>query len=195
MVIQTEGKKRRIFFKEIRMTDAGQFTCSTNADQTTAEVTVDCELLSLIIYLSKKNNSWCLKTIFGRNDNCLIECADVNKFNKKLKDTTVIEREKVILEVEVADLTANAEFFFNGQPIVPSERIEVKNLGGGKHQLIFNPVDLADQGEIKCRSGKLKSTCQLTVSKGETKPQINLEGPVEGPAGKPLVIDVPYSGN
>lgn len=111
-----------------------------------------------------------------------------------MKDTNAIERDKVILEVEVADLTANADFFFNGQPIVPSERIEVKNLGGGKHQLIFNSVELTDQGEIKCKSGKLKSTCQLNVSKGETRPEINLEGPVEGPTGKPLVIDVPYSG-
>lgn len=129
------------------------------------------------------------------NSKCLIERADVNKFNKKLKDTTVVEREKVILEVEVADLTASADFYFNGQPIVPSERIEVKNLGGGKHQLIFNSVELIDQGEIKCRSGKLKSTCQLNVSKGETTPVINLEGPVEGPTGKPLVIDVPYTSN
>lgn len=105
------------------------------------------------------------------------------------------EREKLILEVEVADQTASTEFFLNGQPIKPDDRVEIKNLGGGKHQLIFNSVELTDQGEIKCKSGRLKSTCQLTVNKGESKPEINLEGPVEGPTGKTLNIDVPYTGN
>ena len=121
--------------------------------------------------------------------------VDVNKFTKKLKDTNVVEREKVVLEVEVADQTAGAEFFLNGQPLKPSDRIEIKNLGGGKHQLIFNSVQLEDQGEIKCRSGRLKSTCQLSVAKRESKPSINLEGPIEGPNSKPLIIDIPYTGN
>ncbi len=120
--------------------------------------------------------------------------ADVNKFNKKLKDTVGTEREKLILEVEVADQTASTEFFLNGEAIKPSDRIEIKNLGGGKHQLIFNSLELTDQGEIKCKSGRLKSTCQLSVNKGEGKPEINLESPVEGPTGKMLIVDVPYTG-
>lgn len=120
--------------------------------------------------------------------------VDVNKFNKKLKDTVVIEREKLILEVEVADQTASAEFFLNGEAIKPSDRIEIKNLGGGRHQLIFNSAELSDQGEIKCKSGRLKSTCQLTVNKGEGKPEINLDVPVEGPSGKMLIVDIPYIG-
>ena len=120
---------------------------------------------------------------------------DVNKFVKKLKDTNATEREKIILEVEVADQTASTEFFLNGEPIKPSERIEIKNLGGGKHQLIFNSVEVGDQGEIKCKSGRLKSTCQLTIGKGESQPEINLEGPVEGPTGKLLIVDVPYTGS
>ena len=134
--------------------------------------------------------------IFASDANTIIYFyADVNKFNKKLKDTMSTEREKLILEVEVADQTASTEFFLNGEPIKPSNRIEIKNLGGGKHQLIFNCVELTDQGEIKCKSGRLKSTCQLTVNKGEGKPEINLESPIEGPTGKMLIIDVPYTGD
>lgn len=121
-------------------------------------------------------------------------CVDVNKFNKKLKDTVVTEREKLILEVEVADQTASTEFFINGEAIKPSDRIEIKNLGGGKHQLIFNSAELTDEGEIKCKSGRLKSTCHLTVNKGEGKPEINLDTPVEGPSNKMLIVDVPYVG-
>jgi len=93
----------------------------------------------------------------------------------------------------VADQTATTEFFLKGEPIKSSDRFEVKNLGGGKHQLIINSLQLDDVGEVKCRSGKLKSTCQLTIVKGEVKPEINLEGPVEGPTGKPLIMDVPYT--
>lgn len=157
------------------------------------------EIIRVTPTLMKQNLKWRLiVSIYSLN--YVLICSnhfswsDVNKFNKKLKDTTATEREKVILEVEVADQTAATDFFLNGQPIKPSERIEIKNLGGGKHQLIFNNIELTDQGEIKCKSGKLKSTCHLTVNKGESKPQINLDGPIEGPTGKMLVADIPYTG-
>lgn len=48
--------------------------------------------------------------------------SDSNRFNKKLKDTEAIERDKVVLEVELQDQTAEAVWSFNGQPIVPNER-------------------------------------------------------------------------
>lgn len=50
---------------------------------------------------------------------CLPDC---NRFNKKLKDTEAIERDKVVLEVELQDQTADAVWSFNGQPIVPNDR-------------------------------------------------------------------------
>lgn len=46
----------------------------------------------------------------------------MNRFNKKLKDTTAVEREKVVLDVELQDQTAPAEWKFNGKPIEPSDR-------------------------------------------------------------------------
>jgi hypothetical protein len=54
---------------------------------------------------------------------CGFKFSDQNRFNKKLKDTTVIEREKLVLEVELQDQTATAEWTFNGKPIVPNERL------------------------------------------------------------------------
>lgn len=91
------------------------------------------------------------------------------------------------------DQTAPAEWFFNGEPIKPSERVEIKNLGGGKHQLIFNKLEMEDDGEIKCESGKLDSTMKLTVKKGESKPKIDFPSTLEGPISKPLVFEVPYT--
>jgi hypothetical protein len=73
-------------------------------------------------------------------------------------------------------------------------RVEIKNLGGGKHQLIFKKAELSDTGEVKCESGKLSSTCQVVVKKGEEKPVINFQDRVEGPVSKPIIFEVPYSG-
>lgn len=71
-------------------------------------------------------------------------------------------------------------------------RVEIKNLGGGKQQLIFNKVEMEDDGEILCESGKLSSSCKLTVKKGESKPQIDCPDDFAGTAGHPFVIEVPY---
>ncbi|CAK1595483.1 unnamed protein product, partial [Parnassius mnemosyne] len=156
--IVKEGRKRKIVIKDAKVTDAGNFKCVSNADETSCE---------LIVKYS-------------------------NRFNKKLKDTEAVEREKVVLEVELQDQTAEAVWSFNGTPIVPNDRIEIKNLGGGKHQLIFNKLEMEDDGEILCQSGELSSSCKLTVKKGESKPSIECPDEFNGPAGHPFVIEVPY---
>lgn len=153
-----DGRKRKLVIKDAKVTDAGQYSCVSNADKTQGEIIINYQ----------------------------------NKFNKKLKDTVAVEREKLVLEVELQDQTAPAEWKFNGEPIVPSERVEIKNLGGGKHQLVFNNLELADDGEISVESGKLSSSCKLSVQKGESKPQIDFPGDVEGPISQPLVFEVPY---
>lgn len=159
LVISKDGRKRKLVVKDAKVTDAGMYSCKSNADKTEAEITVN--------YL--------------------------NRFNKKLKDTESVEREKLVLEVELQDQTAPAEWTFNGKPVEPSERVEIKNLGGGKHQLVFNALTIEDSGEIKCESGKLESSMKLTVKKGETKPELRCRSSFEGPCDKPLLIEVPYS--
>lgn len=96
--------------------------------------------------------------------------------------------------MELQDQTAPCDWKFNGEPIVPSDRIEIKNLGGGKHQLIFNNLDLSDEGEISCESGQLKSSCKLTVRKGESKPNIDCPEEFAGPVSAPVILEVPYKG-
>ncbi|RZF42380.1 hypothetical protein LSTR_LSTR004188 [Laodelphax striatellus] len=115
-----------------------------------------------------------------------------NRLNKKLKDTTGVEREKLILDIELQDQTAPAEWFFNGEPVKESDRVEIKNLGGGKHQLIFHKLELCDTGEITVKSGDLTSSCQLEIKKGEEKPVIDFGDSVDAPATKPILFDVPY---
>ena len=118
----------------------------------------------------------------------------MNRFNKKLKDTDAIERERLVLEIELQDQTAPADWTFNSKPIEPSERVEIKNLGGGKHQLIFNKLEMQDDGEIMCESGKLQSSMKLTVKKGESVPDIDFPNTFEAPINKPIIMEVPYKG-
>lgn len=154
-----DGRKRKLVIKDAKVSDAGQYSCVSNADKTEAEIVISYQ----------------------------------NKFNKKLKDTVAVEREKLVLEIELQDQTAPAEWKFNGEEIEPSDRIEIKNLGGGKHQLIFNNLEMTDGGEITAESGKLTSSCMLTVQKGESKPQIDFPADFEGPISQPLVLEVPYT--
>lgn len=65
-------------------------------------------------------------------------------------------------------------------------------MGGGKHQLVFNALEMGDDGEIRCESGKLESTMKLEVKKGESKPEIDFPSSFEAPISKPVVLEVPY---
>ncbi len=73
-------------------------------------------------------------------------------------------------------------------------RIVIKNIGGGKHQLIFNKLEMGDAGEITCKSGDLTSSCFLDVKKGEEKPVIRDLDNVEAPVTRPISFSVPYKG-
>ena len=57
-----------------------------------------------------------------------------------------VEREKIIFNVEVKDPLAPVDFLLNGEPIVPDgDRVQVVDLGDGKHQLIINKAEMGDQ--------------------------------------------------
>lgn len=68
-------------------------------------------------------------------------------------------------------------------------------MGGGKHQLVFNKLELKDAGAIMCKSNELTSICILEVKKGEEKPIIEFEENVEGPVSRPISFEVPYKGD
>lgn len=48
--ITQEGRKRRLIFKNSKLSDEGQYTCKTNADTTTAELIVERKYF-LYLYL------------------------------------------------------------------------------------------------------------------------------------------------
>jgi hypothetical protein len=51
---------------------------------------------------------------------------------------------------------------------------------------------MEDDGEITCESGELKSSCQLTIKKGESKPIAEIPDKIEGPCSAPIIFVIPY---
>lgn len=98
----------------------------------------------------------------------------------------------MVLDVELQDQTAVVQWMINGEPVKADERVEIKNLGGGKHQLVFNRLDMVDEGEVTCTSGALTSTCKLSVRKGESTPIILGPERVDAPISKPIIFEVPF---
>ena len=65
------------------------------------------------------------------------------------------------------------DFFINGEQVVPDgERVEVKNLGDGKHQLVINKAEMGDQGTVSAKTPSnrgdeiIESKSNFTVTKG-----------------------------
>merc|ERR1719158_1342099 len=76
-----------------------------------------------------------------------------NGFKKGMRDfKQCVEREQIIFNVELKDPNAPADFFINGEPVDLSDgRIEVKDLGDGKRQLIINKAAMPDAGGGRMR--------------------------------------------
>ncbi|GIY57128.1 twitchin [Caerostris extrusa] len=124
---------------------------------------------------------------------CEMIVEPANKVVKKLKDCTLLEREKAVLEVEMLDKKAPVEWFKNGEKITPTDRINIKMYDDGKHHLIFNNLELEDVGEYTCSAKDLSTSCKLTVEKAERAPIIKLDKfDFVGDSGKPYTIEVPY---
>lgn len=125
---------------------------------------------------------------------------DHNAFKKGMRDfKQCVEREEIIFNVEVKDPGAPVDFFINGEPVDTSDgRVEVKNLGEGKHQLILHKVKMEDMGNVtaKTPSNKgdeiLESKSNFTVVKGEEAPVMGDCGPVNGVAKKACAMTIPY---
>ena len=81
--------------------------------------------------------------------------SDANKFIKGLPSTVdAVEREALTFDVEVKDPEAPVDFYIAGEKIIPGqdERVQVRDLGNGHHQLVVNHVKMGDCGTIEART-------------------------------------------
>lgn len=123
-----------------------------------------------------------------------------NNFIKGMREfKQCVEREQIIFNVQVKDVNAPVDFFINGEQVVPDgDRLEVKDLGEGKHQLIINKAQMGDMGTVSAKTPSnkgdemLESKSAFTVIKGEEAPRIGDVGPVTGVAKKQCNATIPY---
>merc|ERR1711981_1467125 len=123
-----------------------------------------------------------------------------NGFVKGMREfKQCVEREEIIFNVQVKDENAPVTFFNNGEEIIPDgERVEVKDLGEGKKQLIIHKAKMEDMGTVSCKTPSnkgdemLESKSAFTVVKGEEAPKIGDVGPVTGIAKKQCNMTIPY---
>lgn len=47
VTIVKDGRKRKLVIKDSKVTDAGQYSCVSNADKTEAEIIINCKLFCL----------------------------------------------------------------------------------------------------------------------------------------------------
>lgn len=126
--------------------------------------------------------------------------ADANKFIQPLPSTTnAVERESASFTIQVKDPEAPVEFYVAGKKITPDDdRVEIKKLEDGKHQIVINKIKMGDEGSIEARTPSnygdemISCSCNFNVAKGETAPTIGKVPPVTGVANKHCAWDVPY---
>merc|ERR1712214_21075 len=141
--IVSEGKKRKLIIKNCKLEDAGMITAKTTGDERSAPLGV------------KHHNG----------------------FKKGMRDfKQCVEREEIIFNVEVKDPNAPVDFFINGEQVYDQGeggRVEIKDLGEGKRQLIINKAEMPDNGTVSAKTPSnkgdqvIESKSAFTVIKGE----------------------------
>lgn len=58
MVISADGRKRKLVIKDCKITDAGMYKCVSNADQTEAELVINCTYSLFYDQLSERRISF-----------------------------------------------------------------------------------------------------------------------------------------
>ncbi len=57
-----------------------------------------------------------------------------------------------LIDEKVKDPAAPVEFYINGDLVVSNDRVEVKDLGEGKRQLIINKAEMGDNGTVTAKT-------------------------------------------
>jgi len=167
--IVKEGKKRKLVIDGCKLEDAGNITAKTNADESSAPLNV----------------------------------AINNQFVKGMREfKQCVEREQIIFNVEVKDPNAPVDFFINGEQVYDQGeggRVEIKDLGEGKRQLIINKAEMPDNGTVSAKTPSnkgdqvIESKSAFTVIKGEEAPKMGDVAPVTGVAKKQCNMTIPYT--
>ena len=177
IIVTAEGKKRKLIINGCQLKDCGEITCKTNKDKSTAKLHV-----GMLNEITKEVTSDAYRSIAGM--------------------VFAVEREDLVLYVEVKDPGSPVTFYINGEEVDKnSSRFQQSITAPGKHQLLIKHVELVDAGILEVRTplnkgDKLLTTAiTLDVMMGERKPEMKKVGQnnlVEGVAGKECSFNVDF---
>merc|ERR1712088_461257 len=113
-----------------------------------------------------------------------------NKFIKGMREfKQCVEREEIIFNVQVSDPNAPVTFAINGEDVVPDgDRIETKDLGEGKHQLIIHKAKMGDMGNVVAKTPSNKG--DVAPVSGVAKKQCNMTIPYEVAGEKQSELEI-----
>ena len=153
---------RKLVIKDTLLADAGEITAKTNVDSTSGKLRVARKFTKFIVnHVNSVNHLFAchgpMRIMSKRNCDrrVLALFSDANKFIKGLPSTVdVVEREALTFDVEVKDPDAPVDFYIAGEKVIPGQddRVQVRDLGNGHHQLIVNHVKMGDGGTIEART-------------------------------------------
>ena len=179
VIVVTEGKTRKLIINDCQLKDEAEISCKTNKDKASAPLHV-----GILNEITKEITSDSYRSISGM--------------------VFAVEREDVILYVEVKDPKAVVSFYINGEEIDKNDsRFEQSSTGPGKHQLVIKRLEMSDAGIAEAKTPLNKgdtmlSTCTtLDVMMGERKPEMNKIGnngnnKIEGVSGKDVRFDINF---
>ena len=179
IIAEVDGKKRKLIINDCQLADSGEINCRTNKDKSSAQLHV-----GVLNEITKEVCSDAFRSISGM--------------------VFAVEREDVVLYVEVKDPNAPVYFYLNGEEVDRNNpRFLQSSTAPGKHQLVIKHLELTDNGTVEVRTPlnkgdkNLSSSVTLDVMMGERKPEMNKVGKsgnnlVEGIAGKTCNFDVNF---
>ena len=179
ILVEVDGKKRRLIINDCQLKDAGEISCKTNKDKSSAMLHV-----GILNEITKEIVSDAYRSISGM--------------------VFAVEREDVALYFEVKDPGAPVTFYLNGEEIDQNDkRFEQTVTGPGKHQLVIKFLEMTDAGTIEARTPLnkndqvLSSSTTLDVMMGERAPELakvgkNGNGKVEGISNKECNFEVNF---
>ena len=171
------GTKRSLTIHDASMKHCGDVSAKTNKDKSTAPLHVG--ILNEIV---KPVTSDAFRSIAGM--------------------VFAVEREEVVIYVEVKDPEAPVHFYINNKKLDESDFRFEHTSAGGKHEFKIKKCELADAGILEARSpsnkgdGVLVTSTDLDVMMGERRPEVGkvgTNGRVEATAGKHCSFDVPFN--